>query len=194
MKEYNIEEYLDAYTLEINKISKLDKNIEIISNEIIETSGKIIITGIGKSGIIGQKFAATLSSLGKSCFFVHAAEAVHGDLGMISKEDMVIMISNSGETSEVVNLHRYIKLIGAKTIAVTSRNESTLAQKCDLSINYDYTKEADRNNLAPTISTTVLLVLLDLIAINVSNKLNFTKNDFHKFHPGGALGAKLESE
>ena len=159
---------------------------------IQETKGHLIITGVGKSGHIGEKIAASMASIGTPSFFVHSTECVHGDLGMITKADTVLLISNSGETQEVLNVLPSIKTIGAKTIALTRNHDSTLAKMCDVSLAYKYDKEADNLNLAPTVSSTITLAIGDALAVTLSTLMNFTKENFHLYHPGGSLGKSLE--
>ncbi len=153
--------------------------------------GKIVFMGIGKSGHIGEKLAATFSSTGTPSFFVHAAEAVHGDLGMIEKHDVVILISNSGNTMEVTRDIPFLKKIGCTTIAMTSNPDSQLAGACDYLLLYPDLPEADHLDLAPTVSSTLTLVLGDALACTLSKMRGFTRNDFYRYHPGGALGASL---
>ena len=161
---------------------------------IKECKGKVIVSGVGKSGHIGKKMAASLASTGTPAFFVHSTEGLHGDLGMIQKEDVVILISNSGETSEVLGLLPSLLKIGCKTIAITSRTDSSLSQFCDVALTYQYTSEADHLGLAPTTSSTVTLVIGDALAVALSMSKNFKKEDFHLYHPGGSLGKKLSSQ
>jgi arabinose-5-phosphate isomerase len=163
-------------------------------NIILECKRKVVVTGVGKSGHVGKKIAASLASTGTPAFFVHSTEGVHGDLGMIEKEDIVIMISNSGETAEVLNLLPALKKIGAKTIAITSRHDSTLAALCDVALTYKYSMEADHLGLAPTTSSTVTLVLGDALAATLSRIRGFKKEDFHLYHPGGSLGQQLSEK
>lgn len=169
---------------ELNEVCQLLKN----------TKGKIIFLAVGKSGHIGKKLAATFASTGTPSFFVHGTEACHGDLGMIEKDDAVILISNSGSTKEVTQNIAPIRRIGATTIAFTSKRESPLSMGCDYRIIYPSLNEADPNNLAPSNSSTMTLVLGDAIALALSKSYNFTRNDFHKFHPNGALGESLAKE
>lgn len=161
--------------------------IELLRN----CQGKVVVTGVGKSGIIGKKIAASLASTGTPAFFVHATEAVHGDSGMICQDDVVILISNSGETAEVLNVISCLDQIGSKRISITSNHESSLAKACDVSIAYRYEREADHLNLAPTTSATLTLVIGDALAVTLSCLRGFTSADFHRYHPGGSLGAQL---
>ncbi|RMD47212.1 MAG: KpsF/GutQ family sugar-phosphate isomerase, partial [Aquificota bacterium] len=169
----------------------IDSNFEKAINLILQTKGKVIITGMGKSGLVGKKIAATLASTGTPSFFLHPAEAVHGDLGMISKEDIVIAISNSGETPELLAIIPTIKRWGNKVIAITNNKLSTLAKESDIHLFLNVKKEACPLNLAPTSSSTATLALGDAIAITLLTKKGFSKEDFARFHPGGSLGKKL---
>lgn len=155
------------------------------------TTGKVIVSGMGKSGIIGRKIAATLASTGTPSFFVHPGEAFHGDLGMIMSNDCLLLISNSGETEEVLRLLPYLKHIQAKVIAITGKSGSTLATQADLSLPIPVERESCPNNLAPTTSTTLALAMGDALAMALMEKRQFQIEDFARFHPGGALGRKL---
>lgn len=177
-----------------NLAGNIDNRFEKAVQLILECKGKVVVTGVGKSGHVGKKMAATFASTGTPAFFVHSTEGVHGDLGMIEKDDVVILISNSGETQEVLNLIPTLKKLGVKSIAITSKNESTLSRNVDVQLNYQYEKEADALNLAPSTSSTLTLVLGDSIALTVSKLKNFTNNDFYLYHPGGSLGKKLSEE
>jgi len=157
---------------------------------IIKCKGKVIVTGIGKSGHIGKKIAASLASLGTPSFFMHSTEALHGDSGMARKEDVIIAISNSGTTSEVVSAAERCKDMGCALISMTGNPDSKLAILADAFLNIDVAHEADHLNLAPTSSTTVTLALGDALAVVVSKAKGFTSMDFGYFHSGGALGKK----
>lgn len=161
---------------------------------LMKTTGKVVFMGIGKSGHIGEKLAATFSSTGTPSFFVHAGEATHGDFGMIEKKDVVILISNSGTTKEIVNDIPFLKRIGCKIIGFTSNPESQLAKESDYQLIYPKRVEADHLNLAPTTSSTITLVLGDAIACTLSQLKGFRREDFYKYHPGGALGETLSKE
>lgn len=161
---------------------------------LLNCKNYIIFMGVGKTGHIGSKLAATFASLGTPSFFVDATESMHGDLGMIKKDDVVILISNSGETRETLTPVRFIKRIGATTIAMTGNKNSTLAKECDADILVHVDKEADRLNLAPTNSSTAALVIGDALACALSEAKGFDEKDFAGFHPGGALGKKLLAE
>jgi arabinose-5-phosphate isomerase len=153
--------------------------------------GKVVISGVGKSGHVGKKIAASLASTGTPAFFVHSTEGLHGDLGMIQKDDVVILISNSGETTEILSLLPSLEVIGSKRIAITSIPDSALAKSCDIVLAYKYEGEADHLGLAPTTSSTLVLVIGDALAVALSIEKNFKKEDFLLYHPGGSLGQKL---
>ena len=161
--------------------------VELICN----SSGRVIITGIGKSANIATKIVATLNSTGTPSIFMHAADAIHGDLGIIQKEDIIICISNSGSTPEIKVLIPLIRMRGNKLVAFTGNPNSYLAEKADLVIFTSVTKEACPNNLVPTSSTTAQLVMGDALAVALLEYRGFTEKDFAKYHPGGALGKKL---
>ncbi|MBN2344411.1 MAG: KpsF/GutQ family sugar-phosphate isomerase [Deltaproteobacteria bacterium] len=161
---------------------------------ILNTTGHLIICGIGKSGLIGQKMAATFASTGTPSFFVHPAEAYHGDLGMITEEDTIILISNSGETEEIVRLIPYIKQLNIPIIAFAGRANSHLAMHSDVIIDISVDREVCPNNLAPTNSTLATLAMGDALAVSLIKERNFQPHDFAKFHPGGSLGRKLLHE
>tara|TARA_B100001123_G_scaffold215281_1_gene243029 strand:- start:205 stop:819 length:615 start_codon:yes stop_codon:yes gene_type:complete len=175
-------------------LQAIDENFVKVVDLISCSLGRVMITGVGKSGHVGNKIAATLASLGTPSYFVHATEGVHGDLGMITSEDIVIAISNSGQTRETLDLISPIRRIGAKLVAVTSRPDSELARQADLVLNIGVQTEADPLGLAPTNSTTATLVLGDALAITLSVNKKFTQKDFGKFHPGGSLGKKIQEE
>jgi len=158
---------------------------------MMAASGRIVVTGMGKSGHIGNKIAATLASTGTPAFYVHPGEASHGDLGMITPQDVVIAISNSGETGEVLTIVPLIKRMQAKLIAITAKGESTLAQAADVSLEIGRAEEACPLGLAPTSSTTATLVLGDALAVAILEARGFTAEDFALSHPGGSLGRKL---
>ncbi|WP_024789486.1 SIS domain-containing protein [Lebetimonas sp. JH292] len=168
-------------------ISGIEKAVEIAYN----TPGKLIVTGVGKSGLIGGKIAATLASTGTPSFFIHPTEALHGDLGMIGKNDSVLAISYSGESEELIKILPHIKRFDVPLIAMTGRSDSTLARYADVVLNIHVQKEACPLNVAPTSSTTLTLAVGDALAVCLMKKRNFTKEDFASFHPGGSLGKKL---
>lgn len=160
-------------------------------SEIYNAKGRVIITGIGKSANISQKIVATLNSTGTPAVFMHAADAIHGDLGMVQKTDIVICISKSGNTPEIKVLLPLLRLRGNKLIAIVSNTHSYLAQQADYVLNAYVKKEACPHNLAPTSSTTAQLVMGDALAIALLDYRNFSSDDFAKYHPGGALGKRL---
>jgi arabinose-5-phosphate isomerase len=170
---------------------QLDSHFEEAIDVLVECKGRIVISGIGKSAIIGQKVVATLNSTGSPAIFLHAADAIHGDLGMVQQEDVVIIFSKSGESSEIKVLVPLIKNFGNKLIAVVGNMASFLARKSDFVINTTVDQEACPNNLAPTTSTTAQLVMGDALAICLMEKRGFDVADFAKLHPGGTLGKKL---
>lgn len=159
--------------------------------EIYNGKGRVIVTGIGKSAIIAQKIVATFNSTGTPAIFMHAADAIHGDLGIILKDDIVICISKSGNTPEIKVLVPFIKEFKNKLIAITGNMSSFLAEKADYVLNATIEKEACPNNLAPTTSTTAQLVMGDALAVCLVQLRGFSRKDFAKYHPGGALGKKL---
>lgn len=173
-------------------IDAFGPEIDEAANLILNAKGKLVVTGVGKSGHIGEKIAATLASTGTPSFFMHSTEGVHGDLGMIGRDDIVLLISNSGETKEVLNVLPTLKKEGIKTISITRNKNSTLAKNSDIAIAYDYREECDHLHLAPTVSSTLTLVVGDALAVLLCEKRGFTSDDFHLFHPGGSLGKMLE--
>lgn len=158
---------------------------------IMNCKGKVILFGLGKSGHIGKKIAASLASTGTPSFFLHGDEALHGDLGMIEKKDIVIALSNSGETRELLSCIPTLEKIGCRIISITSNPGSTLAKKSDIHISIGKIKEADHLNLAPTTSAAATLVLGDALAVTLSYIKGFKKEDFALCHPGGSLGKNL---
>ncbi|MGL2966817.1 KpsF/GutQ family sugar-phosphate isomerase [Flavobacterium sp. XGLA_31] len=169
----------------------LDHNFAEAVEFIYKASGRLVVTGIGKSAIIAQKIVATLNSTGTPSLFLHASEAIHGDLGMVQPGDVVICISKSGNSPEIKVLVPLLKRFGNKLIAITGNTTSFLGKEADVTINTYVEKEACPNNLAPTNSTTAQLVIGDAIAVCLMEMRNFTAEDFAKYHPGGALGKKL---
>lgn len=159
---------------------------------LAQAKGRVIVSGIGKSGHVGQKVAATFASTGTPAFFVHPTEASHGDLGMIRREDVVLAISWSGETVELKNILNYSRRFGVPLIAITSRRESALGRSADVVLELPKAKEACPHGLAPTTSTTMQLALGDCLAIALLEFKGFTAHDFKVFHPGGSLGAQLK--
>ncbi len=175
----------------LDMIPALDGNFVQCVELIKSARGKVVITGIGKSAIIAQKIAATFNSTGTPAVFMHAADAIHGDLGTITKEDLVICISKSGTTPEIKVIVPLLKSGGNPLIAIVGNTESFLAQHADFILNTSVEKEACPNNLAPTSSTTAQLAMGDALAVCVLYEKGFTKEDFAKYHPGGTLGKKL---
>lgn len=169
----------------------LNEDFEQIVRLLLGCRGKVILTGMGKPGHIGSKMAASLSSLGTPAFFMHPAEAVHGDLGMVTKEDVVIILSYSGESDEVIRILPVLQEIGCVTVAITGKAKSTLARECKYRFVFPEFEEACYMHLAPTSSTTALLALGDALAVVVAKLRNYTKEDFGLHHPAGALGKKL---
>ena len=169
-------------------LENLTKALDLMQN----SSGRIIVTGMGKSGHIGKKIAASLASTGTPSFFVHPAEASHGDLGMITENDVVIAISNSGESKELVDIINYCKRFGIKIIAITKNPESSLGKASDIVLALPDFEEACPLGLAPTSSTTATLVLGDVLTVGLIERKGFSKEDFNLRHPGGKLGAILK--
>jgi arabinose-5-phosphate isomerase len=183
---------LETEANELLRASKLlDDEIEKIVNIIYNTKGKLIVTGVGKSGLVASKMAATFASTGTSSFFLHPTEAMHGDLGMIGKDDTVLAISFSGESEELVKILPHIKRFNIPLIAMARSKSSTLGKYADAFLNIDVTKEACPLGVAPTSSTTLTLALGDAIAVCLMKKREFKKEDFASFHPGGSLGKQL---
>lgn len=172
-------------------IDYIDDEFESCVNAILASKGRMVITGVGKSAIIAQKMVATLNSTGTPALFMHAADAIHGDLGMIQKEDFVICISKSGNTPEVRVLVPLVKRLGSKLIALVSNSNSYLAEHADFVLNASIAAEACPNNLAPTTSTTVHMALGDALAVCLLEARGFGAEDFGKYHPGGVLGKQL---
>lgn len=195
--DYNyMESIKETMEAEVNEILKLRDRLDPEKlNDVIEMilncEGRIILTGMGKSGIIGKKISSTLASTGTPSFFLHPAEALHGDLGRVTRKDVVLAISNSGETVEVLRILPSIRRIGARVISIVGSLESTLAKRSNLSIDIGDIKEACPLGLAPTSTTTATLVLGDAIAIALLKVRDFKPENFALFHPGGSLGRKL---
>ena len=181
--------------LEANSISELEKHLDQSFSDaidlILNSKGRLLIIGVGKSGHIGKKIAATFASTGQPSFFIHAAEAVHGDLGMLVENDICILISNSGNTKEIVSIIPVIKRLAIPIIAMTSNQNSRLAQYADIVLNTHVKKEACPLNLAPTTSTTVTLAYGDALAVTLLTMRGFKKEQFALYHPGGTLGKRL---
>ncbi|WP_368923431.1 SIS domain-containing protein [Comamonas aquatica] len=171
--------------------ARLDGRISQAVDLVLEMRGRVVVVGMGKSGIIGQKIAATLASTGTPAFFVHPGEAFHGDLGMIKPIDVALLISNSGETEEVLRILPFLQYQQNKIVAMTGKMDSTLATHADVVLDVGVEREACKNNLAPTSSTTNTLAMGDALAVALTVKRNFQPEDFARFHPGGSLGRRL---
>ena len=190
-----IEEAHAVFDKEIEALTRtrdaLGEDFSNMVDLVLNCRGKVVLTGMGKPGHIGTKIAATLASLGTPAFFMHPAEAMHGDLGMVEEKDVVILMSYSGESEEVTRLMPTLHEIGCKTVAITGKPKSTLARECQYHFIFPEFEEACYMHLAPTSSTTALLVLGDALALVVSRAKNYTREDFGLYHPAGALGRKL---
>jgi len=174
-----------------NLLASLDDNFEKAVEAVLQSQGKLIISGMGKSGIIGKKICATLASTGTPSFYLHPAEAYHGDLGMIEKQDIVLLISNSGETDEVLKLIPFLKEQGNITLSMSGNMLSTLAKNTHYHLSIAVTEEACPLQLAPTCSTTATLVMGDALAVALMQNRQFKDENFARFHPGGSLGRRL---
>ena len=181
---------LEVYELQ-SMAQRLDSNFEQAVETMLAVEGRVVVLGMGKSGLVGHKIAATLASTGTPSFSVHPGEAFHGDLGMIKPDDVALMISNSGETEELIRLLPFMKHQGNRMIAMTGKLDSTLARHADVVLDISVEREACNNNLAPTSSTTATLVMGDALAVVLSQLRNFQPEDFARFHPGGSLGKRL---
>lgn len=181
---------IEADTL-LGLVNTINQQFISAVSAIFESQGRLIVTGIGKSAIVGKKIVATLNSTGTPAIFMHAADAVHGDLGIILKDDIVLCISKSGQTPEIKLLMTFLKNLGNQTIAMVSDSNSFLAQAASYLIHTPVAKEADPNNLAPTASTTAQMAMGDAIATSLLALRGFTPSDFAQFHPGGSLGKQL---
>lgn len=183
---------LDNYTSSVSHVEDcIDENFEVIIDYISKIKGRVIITGIGKSAIIGMKISATLNSTGTPSIFLHGSDALHGDIGVATKNDVMICLSKSGSNTETVDLVKQIKKLGIKLIGITSDKNSFLAKNADYSIVNKIEREACPNNLAPTTSTSMQLLIGDLIAICLMSIKEFKSEDFALYHPSGSLGKKL---
>lgn len=186
----------DVLTIEaegiMHLLDRLDESFAAAVQWIYLASGRIIVSGIGKSGIVGRKIVATLSSTGTPALFMHPVEAMHGDLGMVRKEDLVLALSNSGETEELNIIFPSLRNIGTRTIALTGNLDSTLARFSDLAIYTGVPREACPFGLAPTASTTAMLAVGDALAVALIRMRNFQAQDFRRYHPGGHLGERLQ--
>jgi arabinose-5-phosphate isomerase len=172
-------------------IDRLDDRFTKAVDALVRCKGKVVVSGMGKSGLIGQKIAATLASTGTSSFFLHPADGVHGDLGMLARRDVLVAISNSGETQELLQLLPFVKRLGIPVITFTGRTNSTLAKNSDVVLDVSIAEEACPMGLAPTASTTATLALGDALAVALLQKREFKEEDFARFHPGGTLGRRL---
>lgn len=172
-------------------VDRLDATFDHAVQLLLQCEGRVILTGMGKSGIICQKIAATLTSTGTASFFLHPAEAMHGDLGVIRSDDVVIALSYSGETDELLRLLERIRRLGAKLIVITGNSASTLAQSADVALDCSVTEEACPMNLVPTASTTAALAIGDALAMTLLVEKGFRQEDFANLHPGGKLGKRL---
>lgn len=193
MKKF--EQALNTIHMEMKAIDDMSKRLTLSFDDAIEiilqAQGRVVVVGMGKSGIVGQKIVATLASTGQPAFFVHPGEAYHGDLGMIQSDDVALLISNSGETEEILRLFPFLKYQNNKIIALTGKLDSSLAKNADVVLDVGVDREACNNNLAPTSSTTCTMVMGDAIAVALSFERKFQPEDFARFHPGGSLGRKL---
>jgi arabinose-5-phosphate isomerase len=172
-------------------IGRLDQRFIDAVDLLYACAGKVVVSGMGKSGLIGQKIAATLASTGTPAFFLHPAEGIHGDLGMVARRDTLIALSNSGETEEVLKLLPFVKRLSVPVIALTGRPQSTLGKNSEVVLDVSVAEEACPMGLAPTASTTATLAMGDALAIALLEKRGFKEEDFAQFHPGGALGGRL---
>lgn len=163
-------------------------------NAILECEGRVVVTGLGKTGHIAEKIAASFASLGIPAFFVHSCESLHGDMGMITKDDVVIMISNSGKSKEIVSMLPSLKILGPKTISITKSKNTPLAKGTDIALEVNAGDEIDHLGLAPTASSTAALAVGDALAVIASEMIELKKSDFAIRHPGGALGQQLIKE
>ena len=178
----------------LNLVPRLDHHFDEMVDAVCNTTGRLIVSGIGKSGIVGRKIVATLNSTGTRSLFLHPVEAMHGDLGMVSPDDILLALSNSGETDELNILVPSIRRIGCRVIAFTGNLHSTLARHSDIVIDVGVEREACPLGLAPTASTTALLAMGDALAVVLINKKQFNSSDFKRFHPGGNLGQRLSRQ
>lgn len=172
-------------------LNRLDDTVAQAARLLYDTKGQVIITGMGKAGLIGRKIASTFASTGTPSYFLHPAEAIHGDLGIVSEREVVLAISNSGETDEIVALLPHIKRLGARTLALTGKPRSTLGLHSDVVIDTSVEKEADPLDIAPTASTTLMLAVGDALAAALVQMRGFSRDQYAIFHPGGSLGRKL---
>ena len=195
MEDKMLEQAREVLRLEaeavLEQVERIDEHFKAAVEMIMACHGRVVITGMGKSGIIGRKMAATLASTGTPSFYLHPAEGIHGDLGMVTENDVVIALSNSGETGEVLHILPSLRRIGAKLIAMVGNPNSTLAKNSDVVLNVGVSREACPLGLAPTSSTTAALAYGDALALALLSEHQFTACQFAVFHPGGSLGRKL---
>jgi arabinose-5-phosphate isomerase len=196
-KNQSIERAKEVLKIEADSISclidKVDASFSKAVDIIYKSKGRVIVTGIGKSGLIGKKIVATLTSTGTQAMFLHPVEGMHGDLGIVTKDDVLLAISNSGETDELNMIIESIRTIGARLIAFTGNLSSTLATASDIVIDVGVEREACPFGLAPTSSSTAALAMGDALAVALIEKRNFNEKDFYKLHPGGSLGLRLRA-
>jgi arabinose-5-phosphate isomerase len=172
-------------------VDRLDVEFAKAVDLLLRCKGKVVVSGMGKSGLVGQKIAATMASTGTPSFFLHPAEGIHGDLGMLGRADVLIAISNSGETQEILQLLPYVERMGIPVVSMTGRMNSTLAKNSDVALDVSVAEEACPMGLAPTASTTATLAMGDALAVVLLQKRGFKEEDFAQFHPGGTLGRRL---
>ncbi|MBI5848578.1 MAG: KpsF/GutQ family sugar-phosphate isomerase [Nitrospirae bacterium] len=172
-------------------IDRIDQSFEKAVGIILSSKGRVVVTGMGKSGLVGKKIAATLASTGTPSFFMHPAEASHGDLGMVTADDVIIAISNSGETDEILSIIPFLKRFNVGLISLTGNNDSTLAKAAEVNIDISVREEACPLGIVPTSSTTAALAMGDAIAVALLTKRGFQQDDFASFHPSGSLGKRL---
>ena len=188
-----IQKFWEVVRAEVEAVDSFSPNEGSIQRALTilhTTAGHVVVIGVGKAGLIGRKISATLSSTGTPSFFLHPTEAMHGDLGMVGKQDSVLILSNSGTTAELTRLAPHLKKIGCPIVLVTGAKDTELSKMCDAVLCYGSHGEADAYDLAPSISTTLMLVIGDALALSVMNARKFGADDFARFHPGGALGGK----
>lgn len=185
-------ESLNSQAEALRRIARnLGSEFDQAVNLILNCKGRVIVSGMGKSGLIGKKVASTFASTGTPSFYIHPGEAIHGDLGMVTPDDLLVLISNSGETEEVVKLLPSLKYFGNKLIGIAGDPDSTLARESDVFLKADTEREVCPNNLAPTTSALVVMAVGDALAVSLIKARNFKPSDFAQFHPGGSLGRKL---
>ena len=193
--ELIIEKAKEVIRVEAEAVAALSSRIDGTFVEavelVFECKGRVIVTGVGKSGLVARKIAATLASTGTAAFFIHAAEGLHGDLGVVREEDVILMVSKSGETNEITALIPQLKNIGVKLITITGTLDTSLTRVSDIVLDASVKEEACPHDLAPTASSTAALVLGDALAVALLDRRGFTMEDFASIHPGGNLGKKL---